>query len=125
MLLRWKFPIIKARHVLAVLLAALLIPGLANAFSTFVVKDIRVNGIQRVDAGTIFTYLPVKVGEQFTQAEAAEAIQRLYGSGFFSDVKIDAENNVLVVSVVERPTIASVSFNGMHDLDAKAITKSL
>ncbi|HEY9460521.1 MAG TPA: outer membrane protein assembly factor BamA [Paralcaligenes sp.] len=125
MSLRWKFPIIKARHISAVWLAALLLPGLANAFSTFVVKDIRVNGIQRVDAGTIFTYLPVKVGQRFTPAEAAEAIQRLYGSGFFSDVKIDAENNVLVVTVVERPTIASVSFNGMHDLDAKAITKSL
>src|SRR3546814_3800538 len=92
---------------------------------SFVVRDIQVNGIQRVDAGTIFSYLPVKVGEQFTDAQAAEAIQRLYATGFFSDVKIDTSNNVLVVTVQERPTIASVSFNGMREFDAKTITTSL
>src|SRR5690606_39235884 len=108
-----------------VLLAALLAPSIASAFTPFVVRDIQVNGIQRVDAGTIFSYLPVKVGEQFTEAQASEAIQRLYATGFFSDVKIDTTNNVLVVSVQERPTIASVSFNGMHEFDATAITKSL
>ena len=113
------------KRALPVLLAALLVPGLANAFSPFVVRDIRVDGIQRVDAGTVFSYLPVKVGEQFTEAEASEAIQRLYASGFFDDVKIDAQGNVLVVTVKERPTIASVSFNGMHEFDAKSITKSL
>ncbi|HUG59712.1 MAG TPA: outer membrane protein assembly factor BamA [Candidimonas sp.] len=118
-----KFPF--AKRAMPVLLAAMLLPSLASAFSPFVVRDIQVNGIQRVDAGTIFSYLPVKVGEQFTEAQASEAIQRLYATGFFSDVKIDTTNNVLVVSVQERPTIASVSFNGMHEFDAKAITKSL
>lgn len=118
-----KFPF--AKRAMPVLLAAMLLPSLASAFSPFVVRDIQVNGIQRVDAGTIFSYLPVKVGEQFTEAQASEAIQRLYATGFFSDVKIDTTNNVLVVSVQERPTIASVSFNGMHEFDAKSITKSL
>src|SRR5690606_20387845 len=60
-----------------------------------------------------------------TEAQASEAIQRLYATGFFSDVKIDTVNNVLVVSVKERPTLASVTFNGMHEFDAAAITKSL
>ncbi len=110
---------------LPVLLAALFAPGLANAFAPFVVRDIRVDGIQRVDAGTVFSYLPVKVGEQFTDAQASAAIQRLYASGLFNDVKIDAQGNVLVVTVKERPTIAAVSFNGMHEFDIKAITKSL
>ncbi len=114
-----------AKRAMPVLLAALLIPSLANAFSPFVVRDIQVNGIQRVDAGTIFSYLPVKVGEQFTETQASEAIQRLYATGFFSDVKIDTANNVLVVTVQERPTIASVSFNGMREFDAPSITKSL
>ncbi|HEY9573601.1 MAG TPA: outer membrane protein assembly factor BamA [Pusillimonas sp.] len=114
-----------AKRAMPVLLAALLVPSIANAFTSFVVRDIQVNGIQRVDAGTIFSYLPVKVGEQFTDAQAAEAIQRLYATGFFSDVKIDTSNNVLVVTVQERPTIASVSFNGMREFDAKTITKSL
>ncbi len=118
-----KFPF--AKRAMPVLLAAMLLPSLASAFSPFVVRDIQVNGIQRVDAGTVFSYLPVKVGEQFTEAQASEAIQRLYATGFFSDVKIDTVNNVLVVSVKERPTIASVTFNGMHEFDPAAITKSL
>ncbi len=118
-----KFPF--AKRALPVLLAAMLVPSFASAFSPFVVRDIQVNGIQRVDAGTIFSYLPVKVGEEFTEAQASEAIQRLYATGFFSDVKIDTSNNVLVVAVQERPTIASVSFNGMHEFDSKAIIKSL
>jgi outer membrane protein insertion porin family len=118
-----KFPF--AKRALPILLAAMLVPSFASAFSPFVVRDIQVNGIQRVDAGTIFSYLPVKVGEEFTEAQASEAIQRLYATGFFSDVKIDTTNNVLVVSVQERPTIASVSFNGMHEFDSKAIIKSL
>src|SRR5690606_8134822 len=99
--------------------------GAAQAFTPFVVKDIQVNGIQRVDAGTIFTYMPVKVGETFTEEQAAEAIQRLYSSGLFSDVKIDTTGNVLVVSVQERPTIASVTFNGMREFDQKGITEAL
>jgi len=123
MSLRQKIPFI--RRTAPLLLAALLAPGLASAFSPFVVRDIRVDGIQRVDAGTVFSYLPVKVGETFTDEQAAETIQRLYATGFFSDVKIDTTNNVLVVTVKERPTIASVSFNGMREFDAAALSKSL
>ncbi|WP_397473217.1 outer membrane protein assembly factor BamA [Pusillimonas sp.] len=114
-----------SRRVLPLILAACLAPGLAGAFTPFVVQDIRVNGIQRVDAGAVFSYLPVKVGEQFTEEQASEAIQRLYATGFFSDVSIDTENNVLVVNVKERPTIASVTFNGMREFDAEALNKSL
>ncbi|CAM5361470.1 outer membrane protein assembly factor BamA [Eoetvoesiella caeni] len=123
MSLRRKLPFIK--RAMPIILAALLAPGIASAFSPFVVRDIRVDGIQRVDAGTVFSYLPVKVGEKFTDAQAAEAIQRLYATGFFSDVKIDTTNDVLVVTVKERPTIASVSFNGMREFDAAALNKSL
>src|SRR3546814_703102 len=123
MLLRRKLRF--TRYAFPLLVASMLVPGLANAFSPFVVRDIRVEGIQRVDPGTIFSYLPVKVGETFTQEEASQAIQKLYGSGFFSDVKIDSENGVLVVSVKERPTIAAVTFNGMREFDAKEITKAL
>ncbi|NYT57687.1 outer membrane protein assembly factor BamA [Alcaligenaceae bacterium] len=114
-----------SKRALPALLAALLIPSFASAFTPFVVRDIQVNGIQRVDAGTVFSYLPVKVGEQFTEVQASEAIQRLFSTGFFSDVKIDTTNDVLVVTVEERPTIASVSFNGMREFDAPGITKSL
>jgi outer membrane protein insertion porin family len=107
------------------LLAMLLLPALAHAFEPFVVKDIRVEGIQRIDAGTVFGYLPVKVGDTFTEDMATEAVRRLYGSGFFSDVRIETNNNVVVVVVQERATIASITFNGMSEFDSKAITDSL
>lgn len=114
-----------SKRALPVLLAALLAPCVANAFSPFVVRDIQVNGIQRIDAGAVFSYLPVRVGETFSEEQASEAIQRLYSTGFFSDVRIDTNNDVLVVTVQERPTIASVSFNGMREFDTNAIIKSL
>ena len=114
-----------ARRALPVLLSTLLMSSIAHAFTPFVVKDIQVNGVQRVDPGTIFTYMPVRVGDTFTEEQAAEAIQRLYASGLFNDVTIDTSGDVLVVTVQERPTIASVSFNGMREFDAAAITKSL
>lgn len=114
-----------ARRIMPLVFTALLAPGLANAFDPFVVQDIRVEGVQRVDPGTIFTYLPVKVGEQFTQEQAAEAIQRLYATGFFSDVTIDTQNDVLVVQVKERPTIAAVTFNGMRAFDVEVLNKAL
>lgn len=105
-------------------LAALLAP-LAYAFTPFVVQDIQVNGIQRIDPGAVFGFLPVKVGETFDDAKASESIQRLYSSGYFNDVKIDTEGDVLVITVQERPTIASVSFNGMREFDATNIVTAL
>ncbi|MEI2418319.1 outer membrane protein assembly factor BamA [Orrella sp. JC864] len=113
------------RLLLPSLIAALILPLGAHAFEPFVVRDIRVDGIQRTDPGTIFGYLPVKVGEQFTDAQASEAVRRLYATGFFSDVRIETSNDVVVVVVQERPTIASVTFSGMREFDAKAITNSL
>lgn len=120
---RCKFSL--ARRIMPWILAALLTPGLANAFDPFVVQDIRVDGVQRVDPGTIFSYLPVRVGEEFTQEQAAQAIQQLYATGFFSDVTIDTQNDVLVVQVKERPTIAAVTFNGMRAFDVEVLNKAL
>ncbi|NOU26163.1 MAG: outer membrane protein assembly factor BamA [Methylotenera sp.] len=94
----------------------LLISGLfansALALEPFVVKDIRVEGIQRTEAGTVFTYLPVKVGETMNDELASQAIKSLYNTGFFKDVRIEAENGVLVVTVQERSSIAQIDFSG-------------
>ncbi|HUH40547.1 MAG TPA: POTRA domain-containing protein, partial [Castellaniella sp.] len=79
-----------AKRVLPFVLAALMTPAIAAAFTPFVVRDIQVKGIERVDPGTIFTYLPVKIGQTFTQEEASEAIRKLYATGFFNDVKVEA-----------------------------------
>ena len=84
----------------------------ALALEPFVVKDIRVEGIQRTEAGTVFSYLPVKVGETMNDELAAQAIKSLYGTGFFKDVRIEAESDVLVVTVQERSSIAQIEFSG-------------
>ena len=83
----------------------------ALALDPFVVKDIRVEGIQRTEAGTVFSYLPVKVGETLDDEKAAAAIKALYATGFFKDVRLEAENGVLVVTVQERPAIAQVDIS--------------
>src|SRR5574340_103037 len=95
------------------------------AFEPFVVKDIRVEGIQRTEAGTVFNYLPVKVGETMTDEKAAEAIKALFATGFFKDVRIEVENDVVVVVVEERPAIAQVDFVCVTAFDKDALRKGL
>jgi len=94
----------------------LLVSGLyassAAALEPFVVKDIRVEGIQRTEAGTVFSYLPVKVGETMNDDLASQAIKSLYGTGFFKDVRIEAEDDVLIVTVQERSAISQIDFSG-------------
>lgn len=100
-------------------------PTFAFAFEPFVVEDIRVEGIQRTEAGTVFNYLPVRVGETFTEAQAADAIRGLFATGFFSDVRIEVESGVIVVLVDERPAIADISFVGVKEFDEKALKAGL
>ncbi len=97
----------------------------ASAIEPFTVKDIRVEGIQRTEAGTVFSYLPVRVGDTFNDEKAAAAIKALYATGFFKDVRIEAEGEVLVVAVEERPAIASVDFSGTKEFDKDTLRKSL
>ena len=83
--------------VLAVLFALAAAAAAAQGFTPFVVKDIRVEGLQRTEPGTIFSYLPVKVGETMTEEKAQEALRTLFATGFFQDVRLEVENEVLVV----------------------------
>jgi outer membrane protein insertion porin family len=99
--------------------------GHALAVNPFTVKDIRVEGIQRTEAGTVFSYLPVRVGDTYTDEKGAEAIKALYATGFFKDVRIDVEGDVLVVMIEERPAIASVDFSGIKEFDKDQLTKAL
>jgi outer membrane protein insertion porin family len=82
------------------------------AMDSFVVKDIRIEGIQRTEPGTVFSYLPVRVGDTMDDEKATQAIKALYSTGFFKDVRVESENDVLVVTLQERPAIASISFSG-------------
>lgn len=95
-----------------VLLLAGLYAGAAMAMDPFVIKDIRVEGIQRTEAGTVFSNLPVKVGDNMTDELASQSIKALYGTGFFKDVRVEAEGDVLVVTVQERSSIAQIDFSG-------------
>jgi outer membrane protein insertion porin family len=95
------------------------------ANDTFVVKDIRVEGIQRTEAGTIFSYLPVKVGEVLDSKKASEAIKALYATGFFSDIKLKSEGGLLIVQVQERPAIAQISINGAKEFDKDKLKEGL
>ncbi|HEX7054142.1 MAG TPA: outer membrane protein assembly factor BamA [Burkholderiales bacterium] len=97
----------------------------AQSFEPFVVKDIRVEGLQRTEPGTVFSYLPVKVGETLDREKARQALRALYATGFFQDVRLEAEGNVLVVLVRERPAIASIDFSGMKELDPDNVRKIL
>ena len=97
----------------------------AWAFQPFVVKDIRIEGIQRTEAGTVFSYLPVKVGDTLTDEKASEAIKALFATGFFKDVRIEIEGSVLVVVVEERPAISQIDFVGVKEFDKDALKKGL
>ena len=113
------------RKLLPGLVMALFAAAPAFAFEPFVVKDIRVEGIQRTEAGTVFNYLPVRVGDRFDESQAADAIRALFATGFFSDVRIEAENDVIVVVVDERPAIAQIDFVGVKEFDKEALKKGL
>jgi outer membrane protein insertion porin family len=109
-------------------LAALLglcLARIAFAFEPFVIRDIRIEGIQRVEAGTVFGYLPVKVGETMTEEKAAQAIRALFETGLFTDVRVEVEGDVLVVVVAERPAIAQIDFVGMKEFPADKVRKAL
>ncbi|MFZ3286088.1 MAG: outer membrane protein assembly factor BamA [Telluria sp.] len=105
--------------------ALALCAGQAFAVVPFVVKDIRVEGIQRTEAGTVFSYLPVRVGETFDDAKSIAAIKALYATGFFKDVRLEQEDGVLVVLVEERPAIASVDFTGTKEFEKDVLVKAL
>jgi outer membrane protein insertion porin family len=106
-------------------LAVALMASSAVAFDPFVVRDIRVEGIQRTEAGTVFSYLPVKVGDTLTEDKASQAIKSLFGTGFFKDVRLEVEGNVLVVQIEERPAIASLEFTGTKAFDKENLRKGL
>ena len=95
------------------------------AAEPFVVKDIRVEGIQRTEAGTVFSYLPVKVGDTMTDEKTAAAIKALYATGFFKDVRLEARDGVVIVTVEERPSIAKITLTGIKEFSEDDLKKGL
>jgi outer membrane protein insertion porin family len=110
--------------------AAALLAGTALAFNAwavdpFTVRDIRVEGLQRVEPGTIFASIPFRVGDDYTDDKGAAAIRSLFALGLFKDVRIEVAGDVLVLIVEERPNIAAVEFIGTKEFDKDILRKAL
>jgi outer membrane protein insertion porin family len=97
----------------------------AWAVDPFTVRDIRVEGLQRVEPGTIFASLPFRVGDQYNDDKGSSAIRALFALGLFKDVRLEVTNDVLVVIVEERPTVADVEFSGAREFDKDVLKKAL
>ena len=83
-----------------------------SADDVFIVDDIRVEGLNRISAGTVFNHLPVTVGDSLTETRSRDAVRALYKTGYFKDVRIERDGDVLVVIVSERESIADITFDG-------------
>lgn len=103
----------------------LLFASTAAGFPAFTIQDIRVEGVQRLEEGTVLTYLPVSVGDTIDDARARQAIRALYETGLFDDVRLAREGNTLIVHVSERPVIANFSIEGNDRISGEQLKKSL
>jgi Outer membrane protein/protective antigen OMA87 len=97
----------------------------AYAADTFVIKDIRVEGLQRTEPGTVFSYLPFRVGDAYSPENGAAAIRALFATGLFKDVRIRTDGDVVTIIVEERPVIAGVDFVGTKEFPKKTLVEAL
>lgn len=109
---------------LGLLLILLLTAGQAFGDS-FRVADIRVEGLQRISEGNVFSFLPIEVGDTLTPALSRSAIRDLYRTGFFNDIALAREGDTLVITVEERPAIASISITGNRQLKTDDLMPAL
>jgi len=100
------------RRILIILLCGLFSVKSALALDPFIISDIRVEGLERISEGTVFNYMPVDANELLTAAKARQAIRSLFQTGFFSSIDLEQEGDILIINVVERPAIASISLSG-------------
>src|SRR5690606_13475207 len=100
-------------------------PAAAPLPGAFTVSDIRVDGLQRIGAGTVFTYLPIERGDTVDASRIGDAIRALYATGFFEDVSAGRQGDILVVQVKERPAINKLTLTGNKDIKTEDLTKGL
>lgn len=116
------------RHVFlsfVVFISSILASQTLLAVDPFIVNDIKVEGLQRISAGTVFNYLPIKVGDQIDDRTVSKSIRELFKTGFFKDVRLEKEGNAIIVFVTERPAIAGIAFDGNKDIDTEELDKAL
>ncbi len=108
-------------QIFLLLALGLAVIGQAFAIEPFTIKDIRVEGIQRTEAGTVFSYMPVKVGDTMDNEKAAATIKALFATGFFKDVRLEYVKDVLIVQVQERPAIGQIDLIGLKEFSPEQI----
>jgi outer membrane protein insertion porin family len=113
------------KRIAALFLLAFFAARDASAFDTFTVSEIRIDGLSRIAPGTVFTYLPVEKGDALTADRANQAIRALYKTGFFNDVQLSRQGDILVVSVKERPQITKIAIRGNKDVKEEDLLKGL
>ena len=113
------------RTFIRIVLLSLLLCGSARAFEAFEVSDIRVEGLERISPGTVFNYLPIKVGDTVDTDDTVNAVKALFKTGFFSDVRMERDGTVLVVYVKERAAISSIKITGNKDLETDKLLEGL
>lgn len=109
----------------ASILASLLYASHLHAMETFRVEDIRLEGLQRISIGTVFNYLPIKVGDEISSQDTSRAIHSLYKTGFFKDVRLEREGDVLVIFVAERPAISEINIEGNDEIPKDQLEQAL
>ena len=107
----------------ALLLCAVFMP--LQAAEEFIIQDIRVEGLERITPGTVFNYLPMRVGDRFDDSRSSEAVRALFKTGFFDDVRLERDGNVLVFLFQERPAIGSIQMSGNKDVKTEDVLESL
>ncbi|WP_395682313.1 outer membrane protein assembly factor BamA [Dokdonella sp.] len=113
------------KRIAALFLLAFFAAHDASAFDTFTVSEIRIDGLSRIAPGTVFTYLPVEKGDALTPERANQAIRALYKTGFFNDVQLSRQGDILVVNVKERPQITKIAIRGNKDIREEDLLKGL
>jgi outer membrane protein insertion porin family len=106
-------------------LALLLVLGLSHANESFVIDDIRLEGLERITPGTVFSYLPLSVGDEVTQRSLQQSIRSLYRTGFFNDIEAGRQGSILVLSFSERPAIADITLEGNRDIEDEDLLNAL
>ena len=91
----------------------------------FVVKDIKIEGLQRISEGTVYNYLPIHVGEELGDVRSSEILKALFETGFFQDIELEKENNTLIIKVVERPTIGKIVVSGNKEITTDNLMSTL
>ena len=99
--------------------------GMAQAFEPWTVRNFRVTGAQRISEGTVYNYLPINIGDTLTDQRVQEAIRAIYSTGFFRDVEFRRDGDVLLIAVLERPSIEDFTISGNKDIETEALEASL